>query len=161
MGVWPLDLRAEAYDLWAANLMFALLGSLASKTESKVNCAVGEFVLQNGVMTSKELVIDTSKVRVSGKGSIDFPARRFEVHLQPRAKKPAFFSLETPISIKGTFDQASAGVSPGGLVGSVINFATSPVFAPLRRLMDIIIPEKDPNICRDPKSWPPPADQPR
>jgi len=161
VGVWPLDLRAEAYDLWAANLMFALLGSLASKTESKVNCAVGQFVMENGVMTSKELIIDTSKVRVSGKGRIDFPARNFEVRLQPRAKKAAFFSLETPIHIKGTFDQASAGVGPVGLVGSVINFATSPVFAPLRRLADIIMPEKAPNVCRAPLSWPPPAEKAR
>lgn len=155
VGVWPKDLHAASFDLWAANLLFALLDSLAAKTSSRVNCALGEMVMHQGLMTSKQLVIDTSKVRVEGKAEIDFARRTIAVHLEPRAKKPAFFNLETPIEIKGTFEQASAGVSPSGLVGSVIHFATSPVFAPLRRLFGHTLPASGEDVCRDPQSWPP------
>ena len=157
VGVWPKDLETASFDLWAANLLFALLNSLASKTGSHVNCAVGDFVMQKGLMTSKELIIDTNKVRVSGEAKLNFAKRTITVKLQPRAKQPQFFNLETPIHISGTFDEASAGVSPGGLVGSVINFATSPVFAPLRRLFGDTLPEHGKDVCRSPQSWPPAA----
>lgn len=157
VGVWPKNLKTASFDLWAANLLFALLDSLASKTGSHVNCAVGDFVMQKGLMTSKELIIDTSKVRVSGKAKLNFAERTISVSLEPRAKQPQFFNLETPIHISGTFDEASAGLSPGGLVGSVINFATSPVFAPLRRLFGDTLPEHGKDVCRSPQSWPPPV----
>ncbi|MCB2193202.1 MAG: hypothetical protein KQI62_16640 [Deltaproteobacteria bacterium] len=160
VGVWPKDLETASFDLWAANLLFALLKSLAAKTGSHVNCAVGDFVMQKGLMNSRELIIDTNKVRVSGKAKVNFAERKFQVNLEPRAKKPQFFNLETPIEIKGTFDQASAGVSPGGLVGSVINFATSPVFAPLRRLFGDTLPEHGKDVCRNPQTWPPAATPP-
>lgn len=157
VGVWPKDLRTASFDLWVANLLFALLDILANRTASQVNCAVGSFVMQKGLMTSKELVIDTSKVRVRGKAKVNFADRTISVHLEPRAKQPQFFNLETPIRISGTFDQASAGLSPGGLVGSVINFATSPVFAPLRRLFGDTLPEHGKDVCRGPQTWPPAA----
>ncbi|MCF8099136.1 MAG: AsmA-like C-terminal region-containing protein [Desulfarculaceae bacterium] len=155
VGLWPKDLETASFDLWAANLLFALLDSLAAKTGSHVNCAVGNFVMEKGLMTSKELIIDTSKVRVSGEAKLNFAKRTITVKLQPRAKQPQFFNLETPIHISGTFEQASAGVSPGGLVRSVINFATSPVFAPLRRLFGDTLPEAGKDVCRSPQTWPP------
>lgn len=158
VGVWPKDLETASFDLWVANLLFAFLDILAKKTASHVNCAVGDFVMEKGLMTSKELIIDTSKVRVSGKAKLNFATHTISVNLEPRAKQPQFFNLETPIHISGTFDQASAGVSPGGLVGSVINFATSPVFAPLRRLFGDTLPEAGKDVCRSPQTWPPVAD---
>jgi len=158
VGVWPKDLKTASFDLWVANLLFAFLDILAKKTASQVNCAVGNFVMQKGLMTSKELIIDTSKVRVKGEAKLNFANRTISVHLQPRAKQPQFFNLETPIRISGTFDQASAGVSPSGLLGSVINFATSPVFAPLRRLFGDTLPEAGKDVCRGPQTWPPAAD---
>ena len=156
--MWPKDLETASFDLWVANLLFAFLDILAKKTASQVNCAVGNFVMEKGLMTSKELIIDTSKVRVKGEAKLNFANRTISVNLEPRAKKPQFFNLETPINIKGTFDQASAGVSPGGLLGSVINFATSPVFAPLRRLFGDTLPEHGKDVCRSPQTWPPAAD---
>ena len=155
VGVWPRDLRTASFNLWAANLLFALLESLANKTTSRVNCVVGDFVMNQGVMTSQELIIDTSKVRVSGQARLDFRDRTIRVDLVPRAKQPQFFNLETPIQISGTFDQASAGVTPSGLVGSVIHFATSPVFAPLCRLFGHTLPAAGHDVCRAPQTWPP------
>ena len=118
VGLWPKDLETASFDLWAANLLFALLDSLAAKTGSHVNCAVGNFVMEKGLMTSKELIIDTSKVRVSGEAKLNFAKRTITVKLQPRAKQPQFFNLETPIHISGTFEQGFGRGEPrraGGL----------------------------------------------
>ncbi|MCF8034161.1 MAG: AsmA-like C-terminal region-containing protein [Desulfarculaceae bacterium] len=159
VGIWPKDLHEEAYSLWAANLVFGLLRSLVSHYESKVNCAIADLVLQKGVLKQRKLIIDTSNIRVSGEAKIDFTKKTIDVHLTPRAKTPQFFSLETPITIDGTFADFSAGVAPGGLVGSVINFATSPIFAPLRRLFGDTLPEEGKDVCMNPETWPPPITQ--
>ncbi|MCB2228599.1 MAG: AsmA-like C-terminal region-containing protein [Desulfarculaceae bacterium] len=156
VGIWPDDLQEDATSLWAANLVFSLLRSLVMKYESKVNCAIADMVMRKGVLTQRKLIIDTSKVRVSGEAKINFVNRTVDLDLSPRAKTPQFFSLETPIRIQGTFEDFSAGVAPGGLVGSVIQFATSPIFAPLRRLFGDTLPEEGKDVCLTPETWPPP-----
>ncbi len=45
--VWPNEMKAEMVDLWAVNLLLALLPTIDPKNESKVNCAVGRFTLAN------------------------------------------------------------------------------------------------------------------
>jgi len=156
LGIWPAELKDNAYALWAANLVFGLLRSLTKHYDSKVNCAIADLVINNGVLTQRKLIIDTSKLRVSGEAKINFKTKAIEVDLTPRAKTPQFFSLETPITIQGTFDDFSAGVAPGGMVGSVIQFATSPIFAPLRRLFGDTLPAHGKDVCFTPETWPPP-----
>ena len=160
VGIWPKDLKDQTSSLWAANLIFGLLNSLTKHYNSKVNCAIADLVMEKGVLTQRKLIIDTSKLRVSGEAKINFVRRTINVELSPRAKTPQFFSLETPISIQGGFDDFSAGVAPGGMVGSVIKFATSPIFAPLRRLFGDTLPKEGKDVCLSPATWPPPvADQ--
>jgi len=157
VGIWPKDLKEKAYSLWAANLIFGLLRSMTQRYDSKVNCAIGDFVIKKGMLTQRKLIIDTTKVRVSGEAKVNFKKRTVSVDLEPRAKTPQFFSLETPITIQGTFADFSAGVAPSGLVGSVIKFAASPIFAPLRRLFGDTLPEAGKDVCMTPETWPPPA----
>ena len=107
-------------------------------------------------MTSKELIIDTSKVRVKGEAKLNFANRTISVNLEPRAKKPQFFNLETPINIKGTFDQASAGVSPGGLLGSGDQLRHQPgVRPPAPPVRRHPAPSTGKDVCRSPQTWPP------
>ena len=54
--------------------------------------------------------------------------------MAPKAKKPEFFSLATPIEVKGTFTDYKVGVKPGGLIGTAIRFITSPVVVPIQRV---------------------------
>ncbi len=159
VGIWPQDLREKAYSLWAANLIFGLLRSLTQRYDSKINCAIGDFVVKKGVLTQRKLIIDTSKIRVHGKAEVNFKKRTVSVDLEPRAKTPQFFSLETPITIEGTFEDFSAGVAPAGLVGSVIKFAASPIFAPLRRLFGDTLPAEGKDVCLSPTTWPPSSPQ--
>ena len=59
-------LRAGIFDLWAVNLFVALLPTLDPKNESVINCAVGRFSLSEGKLKQDQLVIDTSRMRVTG-----------------------------------------------------------------------------------------------
>jgi hypothetical protein len=53
--------------------------------------------------------------------------------LAPKAKRPEFFSLATPIKVEGSFSDFGIGINPGSLIGTAIRFTTSPVFVPLQR----------------------------
>ena len=54
--------------------------------------------------------------------------------MAPKAKKAEFFSLATPIQVKGTFTDYKIGVQPGGLIGTAIRFITSPIVVPIQRI---------------------------
>ncbi len=52
------------------------------------------------------------------------------------AKRPALFSLETPVQVDGKFDDFAVGVTPADAIGTVILLATSPIHVPVRWLFD-------------------------
>src|SRR5262249_59183063 len=90
--VWPRDLHAGVFDLWAMNLFLALLPLIDPGSQSKVNCVVGRFNLRDGKLTHEALLIDTRRLRVAGQGQVDFATERLGFRLDPRPKAPQFFN---------------------------------------------------------------------
>lgn len=149
LGLWikPEDMGAGIMDLWAANVLFAVFQNLANKQQSKVNCLLAQLILKDGILRQDSLVIDTTKMRVKGEAEVDFKNQTVYMHLAPEAKKAQFFSLETPIEIRGSFDDFKAGLAPGGFLGTAVYFITSPVHVPLRRLFSSDLSEDGCDIC--------------
>ncbi len=149
LNVWikPEDMGAGIMDLWAANIVFAIFKSLTAQQQSRINCLLARLKLTNGILRQESLVIDTSKMRVNGEAELDFKNETVFVHLAPQAKKAQFFSLETPIEVKGRLADFEANIAPGGLVGSAIFFVTSPLHVPLRRMFGPSLPEDGCDIC--------------
>lgn len=141
-ALFPENLEAGILDLWAVNLVTAVLPLVDRGKDSRVHCVVGLFDLQEGVMTEDTLFMDTSRMSVSGKARIDFRSEEIEVQLAPTPKRPEFFSAATPIRVEGHFDDFGLGVEPEDVLGSVIRFVTSVVHVPLRRLFQ---PREDPD----------------
>jgi hypothetical protein len=67
--------------------------------------------------------------------------------MAPRSKKPEFFSLATPIEVRGNFADFGVGIQAGGLFGTTIRFITSPVVTPLRRLFTKDLPVDGADVC--------------
>jgi uncharacterized protein involved in outer membrane biogenesis len=144
----PVNLQAGIVDLWAVNLLSAIVTN-SSKEPSQINCAIGRLLLRDGILLPETFVIDTTKIRICGKGQADFHTREFAFSIAPRAKRPEFFSLATPFKMNGSFDNFNVGLDLGGLVGTSISFITSPVHVPLRRLGNTgDIPADGNDICR-------------
>jgi AsmA family protein len=133
-AVWPGDMNADVFDLWAVNLLAAVVSSTDKEEGSKVNCAVASFKLNDGIMQQKVLFADTSRMQIEGTADINFKTKRIELYAEPKAKRPEFFSLATPIKVKGSFADFGIGINPVRLTGSVLRFVTSPVLVPLHRL---------------------------
>ena len=139
-AVWPENIDAGVFDLWAVNVLNSIVSETNKDTASKVNCAGASFSLKQGVMEQKVLFVDTSKMQIEGIADIDFKRRKVKLYVEPKAKKPEFFSLATPVKVKGDFDDFYIGVNPASLASSVVQFVVSPVLVPFHRLFSTDAP---------------------
>jgi len=140
------NLRAGVIDLWAVNLLAAIV-SKKDENESTINCVIGYWTMQDGVLTPDVLVIDTTEIRICGKGTIDFGTQQISLNVAPTPKKPEFFSLATPIKVQGSFENFGLGIQSGGLVGTVVKFMTSPVHVPILRIAKGALPADGSDVC--------------
>ena len=145
--VWPKEMKADMVDLWAVNLLVALLPTIDPKNQSKVNCSIGRFTLADGKLSQRQFVIDTTKVRVTGNTDINLAKETLHMRLQPQAKTAQFLSLATPLEVKGSFDKFSIGPNPGDVLETIVRFATSIVWVPIKRLFTDKVPEDGADIC--------------
>ena len=130
----PENFEANLFELWAVNLLTAVLPQLDSEATSKVNCAVFRFDIKDGEMKEDAIFADTTKMQVGGEAQVNFKTETVYLAMAPKAKKPEFFSLATPIQVKGTFSDYKIGVQPGGVIGTAIRFITSPIVVPIQRV---------------------------
>ncbi|MCW5622220.1 MAG: AsmA family protein [Burkholderiales bacterium] len=146
-AVWPRNMRSGIFDLWAVNLFMALVPAVDPAAESKVNCAIGRFDLRDGKLSHDAILIDTSRMRVLGSGSVDFDSERLDFRLAPRAKSAQFFSLATPIAVTGTLTDQKIGVAPGGVAETTVRLLTSVFVVPIQKLTQGRLPRDGADIC--------------
>lgn len=150
LAVWPRNLPAGVFDLWAVNLLVALLPTIDPKNESVVNCAIGRFGLKAGKLTHEQLLIDTSRMRVTGSAAADFGTETLSMRLQPQAKTAQFLSLATPLDVSGRFDDFRVGPNPGDVMQTLLRLATSVLWVPLQRLFSEKVPRDGADVCEKP-----------
>ncbi len=147
-AVWPKNLRAGVFDLWAVNLFLALLPAVDSASQSQVNCAMGRFVLRDGKLTDEKILLDTSRMRVGGKGRVDFGSEEIYFRLSPQPKNPQFFSLETPVEVTGHATDFHVGVAGSEILKTAGRFLGSLVLAPIRKLIEGSLPRDGADVCQ-------------
>lgn len=133
-------------DLWAVNLVAAIVSG-ADKSKSELNCAVGRWTVTDGILEPEAFFIDTSKIRICADGKVDLREQTLHVKVKPEAKKAQFFSLATPLEVKGSFADINVGVGQGGIIGTAVNFIASPVSVPLQRMVMPKIPADGSDVC--------------
>jgi hypothetical protein len=150
VSVWPVNLKAGVFDLWAVNLFAALLPTLDPSKASRVNCAVARFSLNEGRLREETLVVDTTRLRAGGTVRVDFHDESIAIRLQPRAKQAQFFSLPVPVEVGGRLTDPKISVSPGSALGAAAGFIGSLVTTPIRRMTEQPLPADGSDICRTP-----------
>jgi len=143
------NLKAGIIDLWAVNLIAAVV-SKDGKDASKINCVVGRWSMKEGLLKPDVFSIDTSKIRICGKGQVDFKKEQIDLKMAPTAKKAEYFSLATPIEVKGKFTDFGVGIQAGGLIGTTVNFIASPVTTTIQRLFGKELPADGKDVCAMP-----------
>jgi uncharacterized protein involved in outer membrane biogenesis len=140
------NLKAGIIDLWAVNVIAAVASGKENKP-SEINCVLGRWTMKEGLLQPDVFLIDTTKIRICGKGQVDFKKETIDLKMAPTPKKPEFFSLATPVEVRGNFVDFGVGVQAGGLVGTTVRFIASPVTVPLRRLFSKDLPADGGDVC--------------
>jgi uncharacterized protein involved in outer membrane biogenesis len=154
VAVWPRNLSSGVFDLWAVNVFHALLPQVDPSAGPRVNCAYARFDLRDGKLADDGLLIDTSRIRVNGRGRVDFADDTLAFRFEPRAKEPQPFSLATPIEVTGTLTDFHVGPSVGDALATVPRFLGSLILAPLAALGMEIVPRDGRDVCTDPLGAP-------
>ena len=141
----PENLQAGIIDLWAVNLFAAIVSK--SEDKSKINCLVCRLSMKDGLLTPDTFVIDTSRIRICGKGEVNFKKDRVHLTVRPTPKKPEYFNLATPFAVKGKFSDFKIGLETGALFGTSLSFITSPIHATMRRMAGEKLPKDGGDVC--------------
>ncbi|KIX15019.1 AsmA family protein [Dethiosulfatarculus sandiegensis] len=148
-AVWPTGVETDAIDLWAVNLLSAVLNQF-KKNKARLNCLVCRLKVQNGKATQEDIILDTSQMRVRGQAEMDFNTGKIWLRLEPAAKKPQFFSLATPIEVKGSFKDFKAGIPTGAILSTATKLITDMAVVPLQMLFQKTVPLDGNDVCTDP-----------
>lgn len=140
------NISAGIIDLWAVNLIAAIVSN-TDQNKSDLNCAIGRWLVRDGLLKPDVFVMDTSRIRICADGLVDFKEENIDIIVKPQAKQPEFFSLATPIKVKGSFSDLHVGPGKARIIGTVIKFLTSPVTVPIKRRFTKGIPADGNDIC--------------
>lgn len=94
------------------------LGTLISgDAPLRLDCAIAQAVVQDGVVKSRRIVLDNadSTLRVQGGASLRDEQLHLRLVAQPKDFSP--LSLRTPVTVTGSFKQPAVGVEARGLLG--------------------------------------------
>jgi hypothetical protein len=145
--VCPNRLEKEIFDLWATNLVLALISRLDPENKSKVNCLVGDLAMENGKLMTKSCLIDTTRVRAEVSGVIDFKNRHVDLEIVPSAKRPQLLSLNTPVEVHGKFSDFGPQITAEGVFRTVAGVGVRTVLFPLELLLSDPPPADGSDIC--------------
>ncbi len=101
-----------------------MLSALGVPDRAKIQCLITDFVLQEGVVDARTLLLDTDEARIGGKGDINLRDETLKLVLNTDSKHFSIGSLPAPVDITGTFgkpsvlpDLAVVGARAGAAVG--------------------------------------------
>ncbi|PJI37787.1 MAG: hypothetical protein CTR53_18430 [Ferrovibrio sp.] len=80
-----------------------------------LRCFVTDFNVEQGLMTPRVFVLDTTDTTVTAEGSISLTQELLGLKIKAHPKDPSLLAARTPINIKGAFSRPSIGVDAGPL----------------------------------------------
>jgi uncharacterized protein involved in outer membrane biogenesis len=112
-----------------ADILRPLLGGTS---ETRLQCLLIRYRLQDGVANSDAQVLSTNAFAVVGAGRVDLRTERIDLHFATQANSPSLMSFAVPFEVSGTLADPRAGPDPEGSLVSVFKVAGSlvdPVYA--------------------------------
>ncbi len=123
------DLSALLVDLSGFEIGNALLSALGVPNRDPVQCFIGDFGLEHGVLATRTVLLDTEQNIVTGTGSANLRSETLEFTVKTDSKHFSIGTLPAPIHISGPFknpsirpDAATLGARAGAAVGLGILF---------------------------------------
>jgi uncharacterized protein involved in outer membrane biogenesis len=107
----------QLLDLAALNLGSVIVTKLfGADKEVQLNCAVADFNVQQGLARTRNVKLATPEAIVEATGQVNLAQETMDLHIKPESLKWKFFSLRTPLYVRGSFAHPKVGVEPGPLL---------------------------------------------
>jgi uncharacterized protein involved in outer membrane biogenesis len=135
---------AELMGINAANGLGLLLAKNQEKTG--IRCGVANFKAEGGVFAAQDIVVDTDKVLITGKGEVDLSSENIDLTLSGQPKKFRFFRIKSSIALDGTLSKPKVGLTPGNTPGQV---ALATVLGVLATPLASVLAFVDPGLAKD------------
>ncbi|MCH4867600.1 AsmA family protein [Pseudomonas sp. TMW22089] len=126
-----------------------VVGKIFGDEDVKINCAAADFGIKDGLATSQLFVFDTENAIIYIDGTANFATEQLDLKITPESKGLRLFSLRSPLYVKGTFGNPSAGVEAVPLLLRGAGMVALGVIAgPAAGLLALIAPSGgEPNQC--------------
>lgn len=109
-------LSAQLLDLAALNVGSIVVAKLfGNEREVQLQCAVADFAVNKGVARIRVGKLATPEANVEATGTIDLAQELLDINIKPESLKWKFFSLRTPLYVRGPFSQPKVGPQVGPL----------------------------------------------
>jgi uncharacterized protein involved in outer membrane biogenesis len=129
------QLVTEAAGLDAAQA----LGMLIKGDEPlKLNCAVVDAVVQNGVVKSRHAVLDNEDSTLRIQGGLSFKSEAIQLRLVSEPKDFSPLSLRSPVTVSGQLKAPQVGIEAGGLLARAAGALALGSLAPPAALLAFI-----------------------
>lgn len=128
-------LMVEAVGLHLSRIVEILL---AGDELVEIRCMIADFDINDGLMQTQVLVLDSDLMRIVGAGTVDLGAERLDLTLTPDTKETALVGLRSPIYLKGTFGNPEPSIDTGRVAAQGLGAVALGLINPLLALIPMI-----------------------
>ncbi len=125
-------LASGILDFWGGGVINKMLPDFGAEDRLVMNCAIADFIIENGVAESQALFLDAERIIVQGGGTIDLVNERIDLKLSPESKGIEIGTLTSvPVVISGPLSNASVSASTLGIgkkLGGLLLGTINPAF---------------------------------
>lgn len=128
-----LMMEKAGLHLWE---IFAL--NLTGDRSVKLRCAVADFDVKSGLMTTDALVFDTEITTIVGVGTIDLKREQLNLTLNQKTKNTSPLALRSPIYVGGSFANPTVQVDKGRMAVRAAGALALGLVNPLLALIPLV-----------------------
>jgi uncharacterized protein involved in outer membrane biogenesis len=109
------DLSAILVSLSGLQFGNALANALGVPSKTQLRCMVIDLPLQNGVLSTRTMLIDTDQSNINGSGTVNLKTEALDYQLKTTPKHFSIGSLPAPIDIRGELKDPSILPDPASV----------------------------------------------
>ncbi|GKT20262.1 AsmA family protein [Acidovorax sp. SUPP3334] len=135
----------QMLDLAALNVGSVVVSKLfGDDKEVQLRCAVADFSVKDGIAQTRSVKLSTNEATVEATGTADLGREHLDLRIKPESLQWKFFSLRTPLYVRGPFAEPKVGLEAGPLLLRAGAAVAAAVVAPVAlALAPITVPAAD------------------
>lgn len=138
-------LSKQLLDLAALNVGSIIVAKLfGDDREVQLRCAVADFTVQDGLAHTRVVKMSTEDAVVEATGTVNLGTEEMDLRIKPESLEWKFFSLRSPLYVRGTFGNPQVGVETGPLIARAAAAVAAIAVAPAAlALVPVTVPAAD------------------